>query len=104
MGHSQGMKRQVWSGQAMVVRAKQPSTQGPGPPPAVGPQAPRSLCTEPLNTGGRKAPLLLSMGDAHCPQGVQTTLTLKHLSMLSPSPPPITDFSFSLSGSGYKKP
>ena len=51
MDHSQGMKREVWSGQAMGVMEKQPSTQGPGPPPAVGAHAPRSLCTEPLNTG-----------------------------------------------------
>ena len=88
----------------MGVMEKKPSTQGPGPPPAVGPHAPRSLCTERLNTGGRKVPLLLSTRDAHCPQGAQTILPLKPLSMLSSSPPPITDFSFPLSRSGYKKP
>ena len=43
MDHSQGMKRGVWSGQAVGVMEKKPSTQGPGPPPAVGPHAPRSL-------------------------------------------------------------
>lgn len=47
---------------------------------------------------------LLSTRDAHCPQGAQTILPLKPLSMLSSSPPPITDFSFPLSRSGYKKP
>ena len=34
------------------LREKQPSTQGPGSPPAARPNASRSLCTEPFNPGG----------------------------------------------------
>lgn len=43
-------------------------------------------------------PLLLSTAEAHGPQGVQTTLPLRHLSKISPLFLPTTDFSFPLLG------
>ena len=104
MGHAQGMKRQVWSGQAMGVRAKQPPHSGPRAPTSSGaPGSQEPLHRAPQHRRKEGAPPPLH-GRCSLSPSVQTTLPLKHLSMLSPSPPPITDFSFPLSGSGYKNP
>lgn len=103
MDHSQGMRGDRGEGRLWAAMEKKPSTsQGPGPPPAVGPHAPGASALSPQHSV-RKVPLSLHQR-RHCPQGAQTILPLKTSLNALFLPPPITDFSFPLSRSGYKKP
>lgn len=84
MDHSQGMKRRSGgSGQATGVMEKKPSLRARAPT-SSGAHAPRGLCTEPSNTGGKGAPSL-HQRQLTVPRVPRQSPPLKLLSMLSSS-------------------